>query len=536
MTETTEETPQGTEKPKQAKKELLPPGHPKSNGAIDSLLIKNCLAAGELGDGLMYAAIHRNRFLYNNAAAEWLKWGGHTWQRDQMHEALAAVEDVVDCLLDEAGEISKQIDWAVKKEDSDQQRRLEKFRKSIYGHCYYYRTRKGRNGMLEFARTCRQPVAIRGDELDLHPWLLACANGVVDLRSGKFRDGRPEEYISKASPIEWKGLSTPCPKFEAWLLEVLSGDKDLFDFSLRLLGYAITGLSREHIFVVLHGPKGRNGKGTLVKILSHVLGPLAGPIPSEMLLDQGRIRSSAGPSPDVMSLRGLRLAFASEIDEDKKISAGRVKWYTGGDELTARNLNEDQISFQPTHTLFLLTNSVPEAPSTDHAFWERVRLIPFHLSFVDREPTAPNERRANKDLYNELIAEESAGILAWLVRGCMEYQSRGLSMPKAVTEATAKWRVAEDDILDFLENYCKLDTYSSVQATTLFDNFLRWFKANISGKGISQTRFGRVMAKRFNKVKVNGIYYYEGLELTKEVPEPEKEKTQDDKQQKISGQ
>lgn len=531
MADTTEH-PQGHEKPKRGKKDMPPPGHPKSNGAVDSKLIRDCLAAGELGDGLLYAALHRNRFLYNNATGEWLTWCGHAWQEDKMHKAMAAVEDVVDRLLDEAGEIGKQIDWAVKKEDTDQQKRLEKLRKSIYGHCYYYRTRKGRNGMLEFARTCRQPLAISGDELDRHPWLLPCSNGVIDLRTGKFRDGRPEELLSKSAPTPWQGMDAQCPKFEKWLNEVLSGDKELISFFHRLLGYSITGLSREHIFVVLYGKHGRNGKGTLVRILRRVLGPIAGPIQSELLLDQGRVRSSAGPSPDIRALKGLRMAFASEIDDDRKISAGRVKWLSGGDELQGRNLNENLIDFDPTHTLFLQCNNMPEAPPTDTAFWERCCVVPFLLSFVDRAPSAPHERPINKDLEEEIKDEETSGILAWLVRGCMEYQGKGLTRPKSVNEATAKWRMAEDDILDFIENYCKLDTYAKVQATTLFDNFLRWFKSNISPKGISQTRFGRIMAKRFEKVKVSGIYYYEGIDLVKEVPEQET----DDAQQKLSGQ
>jgi putative DNA primase/helicase len=242
-----------------------------------------------------------------------------------------------------------------------------------------------------------------------------------------------------------------------------------------------------------------------------------------MLLDQGRARNSAGPSPDIMGLRGLRIAFASETDEDRKFSPSRVKWLTGGDQLVGRHPHDKyEIRFDPTHTLILLTNHKPSAPDTDFAFWERVRLVKFELAFVDREPSASNERRATKGLADEL-KREASGILAWLVRGCLAYQVRGLDPPLAVQEATADWRRAENEILDFLDEYCRRDDLVQCRATDLYDNFNRWFKANRSRKGISQTKFGRIMGKRFEKKKVEGNIFYVGLELTKNVPETEDE-------------
>jgi putative DNA primase/helicase len=222
-----------------------------------------------------------------------------------------------------------------------------------------------------------------------------------------------------------------------------------------------------------------------------------------------------------MGLRGLRIAFASETDENRKFSPSRVKWLTGGDSLVGRHPHDKyEIRFIPTHSLILLTNHKPSAPDTDFAFWERVRLVPFKLAFVDREPSAVNERRARKGVVEELKAEAS-GILAWLVRGCLAYQERGLDPPLAVKEATSDWQKAENEILDFIEGYCRRDEMAKVQATVLYDNFNRWFKANRSRKGVSQSMFGRIMGKRFGKKKIEGVLYYIGIELVNRVPEPD---------------
>lgn len=496
------------------------------NGKVTSHYIEQCLHANQLGLGLLYAALLRNHLIYNNSGAEWLRWAGHTWDRDVMQQAYAATEDVVDRLLEETVTVSAWIATAMQQKDNKRVAELSKRNELIYKRVASLREDRGRNACIKFARTCREPIAIRGDELDRHAMLLGCANGVVDLRTGEAQPGRPDQYISKASPVEWQGLNAPAPRFEAWLKEVLSDDEDLVAFLQRALGYAITGLIQEHILLVLWGG-GRNGKGTLVELIGHVLGPLAGPIQAEMLLDQGKARSSAGPSPDIMGLRGLRIAFASETDEDRRFSPARVKWLTGGDQLVGRHPHDKyEIRFNPTHTLILLTNHKPSAPDTDFAFWERVRLVPFKLAFVDREPSAVNERRARKGVVEEL-KEEAPGILAWLVRGCLAYQIRGLVPPLAVREATADWQRAENEILDFLEDYCRRDDMVKTPATKLYQNFNNWFKANRSPKGVSQTMFGRIMGKRFSRIRVEGIVYYVGLELTKEVPDPEKEKDDD---------
>jgi putative DNA primase/helicase len=507
------------------------------NGKVSSQFIEKCLSANQLGMGVLYRELCAGKVLFNNSANEWLVWAGHTWKTDVMQVAFATVEDVNDRLLDEIGTISGHISWIYGNEKDKEKvaarvKELDQKRDLIYKRIASLREDRGRNACVKFARTCREPLAISGEELDQQPMLLGCANGVIDLRTGECRPGRPDQFISRASPVEWKGLNEPAPKYEALLHEVLSGDDDLVAFVHRALGYAVTGLTHEHVLLVMHGG-GRNGKGTLVELLSYVLGPLAGPIQAEMLLDQGRSRNSAGPSPDIMGLRGLRVAFASETDENRKFSPARVKWLTGGDTLVGRHPHDKyEIRFAPTHTLILLTNHKPSAPDTDFAFWERVRLVPFKLAFVDREPSAANERRARKGIVDELKAEAS-GILAWLVRGCLAYQDRGLDPPLAVKEATADWQKAENEILDFVEDYCRRDDMAKVQATVLYENFNRWFKANRSPKGVSQSMFGRIMGKRFGKKKELGVVHYVGVELVRQVPDPEGDKKEGGEQDEL---
>ncbi|MFW5497786.1 MULTISPECIES: DNA primase family protein [unclassified Maridesulfovibrio] len=484
---------------------------------ISSEFVIQCLRSNEVGDGALFATVHDGKYVYNKQMKEWLKWMGHHWKLDDLDEVEDSVEDVVDKYMETYAELYERIREANDAGDEETVKRNEKLRDMILKRVNKLHSDNGRTKCLKCAHTNRIASArIQGQELDSEPWLLPCTNGVLDLRSGELRGGRPEDYLTKASPVEWQGIDAPRERWDQFILEIMDGDQEMADYLRRLFGCSIVGKVTEHVFAVFHGV-GRNGKSLMVDTITEVLGELANPIPAEMLLDQGNARSSAGPSPDIMALRGQRLAFASETDEGRKFSPSRVKWFSGGDKLTGRNgYDKRMITFTPSHMLFLLTNHKPHAPADDFAFWERLQLVPFELSFVDRKPRAPNERPMDKELGDKL-KKELSGILAWLAQGCLEWQEQGLNPPAKILEATAEYRRDEDLLEEFLDDCCALDEEERIQATDLYDVFCWWFSRNISKKkNIAQKTFGKLAGKRFEKKKI-GTYWYLGVRVLDEI-------------------
>lgn len=501
---------------------------------LSSLKIKQCLDANYLGDGSLFAALHRGHYCHIKNIDKWLVWRGHYWQLDTMEERYRGVEAVAEIYLKEAGALKKDIDTALASDNKDEAKRLLYLRDKYYKRVERLRSEGGVEGCLGFSHRIADPIAIRGDELDTNPWLVACRNGVLDLRTGKLRDGRPSDNITKYSPHDWLGIDAPCPTFIDFIASALDGDPTLSDderqhhrdevtaFVQRALGYGITGLSTEHIFLVFNGC-GRNGKGVLVETLRYVLGSIAGPIPAEMLLDQGRTAAPSGPTPHIMALKGLRIAFASETDEGRRFSPGQVKWYSGGDTLKGRDLNaKDYIDFDPTHLLILLTNNLPHAPGDDFAFWQRLKLIPFHYSFVtDPDPNKSNQKPRDDQL-REKLKREASGILAWLVRGCLEWQRQGLRPPKEVTSATEEYRLSEDTISQFALDVSdpESDPTDWENATDIYNIFKRWYRTNVTGKPGScpaQKKFGAMIGKQYKKDKVGGTTRYYGIKLKNEI-------------------
>ncbi|MCP3941679.1 MAG: DNA primase [Desulfobacteraceae bacterium] len=493
--------------------------HESENGGgsgddLDSKFIMDCLNQNELGDGELFKKLYQNDFVFNKSMDCWMSWTGHHWNIDKMDSAIASVEGVARVFQDEAKRISAKITKMISEEDDNKSAdHLIAQRKMLNQRVSALRTSRRRKNCVTFAHTSRDPLAIDGVEIDQKPWLLACANGVINLKTGELESGRQKDCLLKGSPVNWPedGIDAVSETWETALLEIFSGNVKLVDFFQRLCGYALVGEVHQSIFVVMTG-RGRNGKSLIVETLSKVLGSLSGAIRSEMLLDQNRIASSSGPTPDIMALRGLRMAFASETDDGCKISSSKVKWLTGNDTITGRNPHDKYPQdFPPSHTLFLLTNHKPHAPADDFAFWERMILFPFELSFVDRDPENENERRADPGLAKKLEADLPK-ILAWMVRGCLEWQRDGLKRPAVVKKAVEDYQRDEDSVGDFIDECCIIGPDYIVLASAAYEAFEEWWKTNVSNRIPKKKRFGQWFGKRFKRKK-SGIVRYRGVGL-----------------------
>lgn len=500
-------------------------GEPPSNNPKPdtSKFITDCLYANELGDGILFAHLHKGKFICNKSSGEWLRWDEHHWVLDVEDMARAGVEDVAQSYIREAFNLVGKIDWAIKGEKKDLAAKYKERQKLIYKRVSRLRSNRGRSNTMDFGKTNpTNPLQVLGDVFDQQPWLLPCTSGVVNLRTGELRPGRQNDYLIKCAPTEWRGINAPAPVWEQFLSEIFFDDakeedaelthgQEMIGYIQRLFGYAITGLTIEHVLPIFWG-RGRNGKGTLIESINSVLGPLSGPVPAEMLLAQPQNKSASAPSPEVMALRGQRIAFASETDENRAFSPSRIKWFSGGDTLTARAPHDRyQTTFRPTHLLILMTNNKPHTPADDFALWERIHLVPFSWAFVDRDPAAPNERRADKYLL-EKLKQEASGILAWMVRGCIAWQEHGLMPPAAVRAATEEYRMDEDPLAGWMEECCHLAPDARANATYLYESFKTWWEDHVSKKVPSHKTFGKWMKVRFHSEK-HGVYMYYGIRL-----------------------
>lgn len=479
---------------------------------ITSDFVWECFRANTVGDSILFNAKHKGRFIHNaDTKGEWLMFEGHSWKLDRTGRALAAVEEVALLYLNEVELLKVKITEARQVDDTakvkDYQGQIAALKKRVNT----LRSVPGRKNVLECAATNQDPLTCTYEDLDQDPWLLGVANGVIDLRTGKLRPGRPEDLITKASPIEFKGIDEPCDRFKLFLKECLDDD-EIVAYLQKIKGYTITGLRTLRIFLVFFGDRAQNGKSTLMDIMYHILGPLSGPIQSEMLTATRNVKSSSGPSPDIMGMKGKRLCWASETEEGQRYAVAKVKLYCGGDPLIGRFPNDrHETTFLPSHTLYLLTNHKPHVSSDDNGFWIRQKLIEFPYTFIN-DPKEAWERKADTDLFVQLQAEAS-GILGWMVAGCLLWQKEGLVEPAKIKKATAEYRRAEDQIADYVEQCLLLNPNEREWATDLYKVFKVWWIANVNNKPLSQRKFGDLMTMRFEKEQPTGRVEYLGITL-----------------------
>lgn len=479
-----------------------------------------------VGDAKLYSRLHRGTVIYVKYWDRFLIWGGHHWIEDDFDMAAQRIEDVCELYLRLAE--SKQAE-AAEETDKDERAKLEGLASAVLRRVSQLRDTPGQDKLLQMLRRIRDPLVVLPKQIDQQHYVKACPNGVIDLRTGELRPGRPDEYILNAIVTEYDPellrKEDPCPETNRFLLSSMDGDQELVDFIWRLLGYGLITERRDHIFTIMWGEHGRNGKDTLIKLVTHVLGQtLSGDAPVEMLLQTQQVRNSSAPSPDVLTLRGMCIAWINEAEEGQRFALAKLKKLTGGGYITARGLHDKlQTTWLQTHLPIMTTNELPKAKADDAAFWSRALIIKWPLSFVER-PEQPYERPADKDL-TEKIGAEAKGVLARMVRGSMEYLRDGLKIPDKVRQWTREQRASWDDVGLFISEWCISESHQAnpdnytlkVSATDLHEAFCIWYARYRDRRySISAKKFSEALNKKDIAYKRSNGSWRLGIDLTVE--------------------
>ncbi|MDV4168231.1 phage/plasmid primase, P4 family [Rhodovulum sp. FJ3] len=299
---------------------------------------------------------------------------------------------------------------------------------------------------------------------DTDPFLLGTPTKIVDLHTGEVRPRTSSDYLlcsSRFDPAE-KG-SIPL-NWISFLRTITGGDDALVDFLQRLCGYAATGSTKEHKLFFAFGT-GRNGKSTLLNTLDAVLSDdYARVIPPKLLLD----KKTDQHSTDLAHLANARFARASELPVGKVWDEGLLKQITGGDQITARLMRQDNFTFKPQCTLIVDANNAPSIRGIDEAFRRRMCVIPFNVTIT--------EQQVDPDLPDKLLAEGPA-ITRWIIEGAAKWNKDGLCIPPCVKAATADYLDQEDTFGAFLNEHFEDDPNGVVLNAELHQKFKNYMES-----------------------------------------------------------
>lgn len=349
-------------------------------------------------------------------------------------------------------------------------------------------------------------------KLDSNVNLIGFTNGVYDLELLEFREGRPDDYISFSTNInyiEYDEKNIMVSEINEFVSKVMP-KKHLMEYIMKCLASFLNGRIREEKFHIWTG-NGSNGKSKLTELYQKAFGDYCGSFNVSMLTQKRGL--AGGTNAELVKAKGKRFMVLQEPSENERINVGLMKELTGGDTVQARGLYKDPIEFKPQFKLVLTCNDLPAVPADDGGTWRRVRVLPFTSHFVEiPDPRNPNEFALDNELSDKLENWKEV-FMSMLVKYYKEYLQTGLVEPAEVIERTEKYRKENDSYSEYVYTRVEfMDKKSSVYITDLYDDFKWWWKENMpSGKTPGMPDFRKSLDKQFG-VAINGKW--RGIKIT----------------------
>lgn len=405
---------------------------------------------------------------YVSAWGKWLEWNGHQWKQDDTLRAYDLARAVC-------------IDSAPMAGDSVSLKRKVK-------------SAATRAAVVNLAQSDRRHAAIV-DQWDKDIWMLNTPAGMVDLRTGVMREARIDDYATKSTSVSPTG---DCPLWREFVRQICDFDDDLCGFLQRVIGYSLTGDTREQCLFFFYGT-GANGKGTFLNTLRDVFSDYATVAGMDVFTESKHDRHPQ----ELARLRGARLVCAQETEQGKRWAEARIKALTGGDPITAHFMRQDDFEFIPQFKLIIAGNHKPALRNIDEAMRRRLHMVPFTV-------TIPPDKR-DKDLGAKLRSE-AAAILKWAIDGCLAWQKFGLQPPESVLTATNEY-LNSQDVFGLWIDECTLRKPEKTKSSALHKSYKRWCEEKGEYSMRSSDFINMLEGRGFNRCMLNGLNHIAGLAL-----------------------
>lgn len=351
------------------------------------------------------------------------------------------------------------------------------------------------------------------EKLDSNPLLIGFENGVYDLENMEFREGRPEDYISFSTGINYIEYNPKSPHMTAintYLSQVLT-KTHIREYVLKLFASFLSGVMKEQKFYIWTG-SGANSKSMLVSLYEKAFGDYCCKFPIT-LLTQKRAASNAATS-ELARAKGKRFGCLQEPSEDEKLNIGLMKELSGGDKIMARAIYKEPVEFRPMFKLLLLCNQLPNVPSDDGGTWRRIRVVEFTSKFVE-DPHEPGEFKIDYEL-SEKMTRWPEHFMALLIQYYKKYMSEGLVEPEEVLKCTLEYKAQNDHIALYILNRVEVKEGAFLPIDDVYADFRVWIKED--GIMMNKTPSKQEIEKYFNKnlVKIHqtsGVKGFKGYRL-----------------------
>jgi P4 family phage/plasmid primase-like protien len=347
------------------------------------------------------------------------------------------------------------------------------------------------------------------EKLDNNPYLMCFTNGVVDFKQKVFRNGVPEDCLSKCTNIDYVHIN---PAIHADIINEIEDfmkklfpHPDLYKYMWSHLSSTLIGTSADQTFNMYIGI-GQNGKSVLVNLMEKCLGDYKGDVPLSLLTQQRT--KIGGLAPELVQLKGVRYAVMQEPSKGDKINEGIMKQVTGGDPLQARSPYMLQtISFIPQFKLVVCSNEFMEIKSMDHGTWRRIRVVDFESLFTDKpvndDADKPYQYKLDKNIKEKFNLWKHI-FMSMMVEIAFKTDGMVEDCDKVMSSSNS-YRERQDYFAEFINDRIIVNPTGCVIKSVLLSVFKEWYNSNYGFKGNNPKDITGHIDKRFSKNK-NGVW------------------------------
>jgi len=455
-----------------------------SVGAAQSALANFHLT--DLGNAKRLATQYGKDLRYVHTSGKWYIWNGIYWSADETNAIMHKAKQTVLGIYNEAAQQTDDdkrrelIRWAANSESASKLRDMVFLAQSEIG------------------------IAAQHNEFDLDPMLLNCKNGTIDLTTGILRAHNRSDMITRCCDAIYDP-DAEAPIWDSFLDKIMAGNQRMIDFLRRAVGYSITGFTGEHVLFFMYGQSGRNGKTSFGETIHDILAGYATKASNELVMMK---KYQSDNKNDNAHIVGKRFVLMSEVESGSRLSEVQVKDLTGGDTLKGRFLYHEQFEFKPVHKIWMYGNYEPVIRNMNQAIWSKIKVIPFTVYI-------PVEERIQR--MTEILKTESSGILNWMIRGCLEWQTGGLQFPDEVIHAVDEYRDDMDTLGSYLQERTAQNPASKTPISILYQDYVLWCTENNEVAMKQRSFVQSLIEHNFSRGKgTGGVRVIEGIEIVKD--------------------
>jgi P4 family phage/plasmid primase-like protien len=374
----------------------------------------------------------------------------------------------------------------------------------------------GNNRKAREVFTCLKPMLKCDDfegKMNINQiYELPIKNGlVIDLRYGTTRERKSTDYYNYECKVNYTPWSSYNEEQRQPVIEYMNtmfhSNQKVIDYMQVLTGMLLTKDVSCRSFYMVPG-SGRNGKSFYFNdLLKAILNK------SYATVDNKTFVGKANYIDNLRSITDASISVFSEGEEGAKLNVSLLKRITGNDDFKGEVKGKSMIDFKAYCKPILLFNDAqaPECDAKDEALWDRLVCLWFPHQF---DITKKKENKSKTDYYLRNIDV----FFSYFFEGCkIWYENPDLlnDKPKEIEEETYRFRNKNDDIVNFIEETCEIDTKFTIEKEHLYNAFCRYGdNKNLWTKPMGRNTFYTQMFKKnYTEVRVNDIHCFKGLRL-----------------------